>query len=118
MNHHLRRRYRGGRPRTYLPCGVVESMTAGNSWNGAFVTAMNGAWSGFIAGLKTTVNGVTVTDQVNIPYFKGFTPYRDPATDRPEDKPDINPNIVPDTISSSSARTVIGSQRRRLTPGG
>lgn len=115
MNHKVRRQYRGGRPRTYAPYGVAGDITGGNQWSTAFQTSLSNGWSQWIAALKTTTSGLTVDNQVNIPYYKGFTPYRDPVTERPEDKPDINPNIVPDPIISSHVRAILGSQRRRLT---
>jgi len=118
INHTIRRRYRGGRPRTYMPFGNVEDTSGGNSWSATFQSTVTSTWNDFRAALIRDHAGLVITNQVNIPFFKGFTPYRDPVTDRPEDKPDINPSIVPDVVTAGNCRTILGSQRSRLTIGG
>jgi len=117
INHHVRRKYRGGKPRTYLIAGDVGQTLNGNTWAPAFVTQMNTDWAAFMNQVKLGVPNLTIDAHVNIPYYKGFHVVTHPETGRAQNVPDLNPNPVPDVISSSTARSIIGSQRRRLTAG-
>jgi hypothetical protein len=99
MNHHIARRYRGGKPRTYAPFGSSSSTATTGSWGTGFLNNCNSDWSAFITSCKAASSGATtVTNFVNVSYYNNKTLR-------------VTPQV--DTISASIARTRMGTQRRR-----
>jgi hypothetical protein len=100
MNHHIARRYRGGKPRTYAPFGSSSGTATTGSWGTGFLNSCNADWVAFITScLAISVSGTAISQFVNVSYFSNkvqrVTPLVDP-------------------ITSSIARTRMGTQRRRL----
>jgi hypothetical protein len=99
MNHHIARRYRGGKPRTYLPVGVNADLNSTGTWLGAFQTTMTTAWSNFITTcLAASSGGTSLTDFVSVSYYG-------PSG--------VRPSPVVDVVFQSTARQRLGTQRRR-----
>lgn len=73
-NYAIARRYRGGKPRSYLPWGGSASLHNGQQWDSTFLgnvlTAINTIFSEFVG---TTVAGTTVTNHANVSYYQGST---------------------------------------------
>src|SRR5271154_5712150 len=44
----IARRYRGGHPRIYAPCGVLTDLVDANQWSTAYQTAAVSQWANFI----------------------------------------------------------------------
>ncbi len=114
-NAHIARRYRGGKPRAYLPIGAAQYVDTTGDWIAADVTTMNTAWSAFIAYVSSlTVGTTTLGSSVNVSYYSGFTnvPYGVPT--RYRRVPTLRsggPHIDP--ITSWSINPVPATQRRR-----
>jgi hypothetical protein len=51
INFKIARRYRGGKPRIYLPYGVPGDQSTAQSWAVAFTNALTTAWAAFITAL-------------------------------------------------------------------
>lgn len=100
VNHTIARRYRGGKPRTYLPTGVAtDNLTAG-LWTSGIVTGLTTDYATFITDcLAATSGGVSITEYVNVSYYLNNA---------------LRATPVVDVITASQCRTRIGSQRRRL----
>jgi len=118
MNHQTGVRYRGGHPRTYLRCGAAGGtwLVSANEWEGSFITAVNGAWSSWIAEILAASGiGVTLTNIVNVSYYLGYNtstpPWRGPGYKYPPKLRDT-PRVEP--ITGTAGATKLGSQRRRL----
>lgn len=112
----IARRYRGGKPRMYTPFGIVTDLNAStNAWIPAFTASMVTNWNAFMTALLGYAGGgVTMTNQVNVGYYHGFTVVTNPITGRSRNVPTPKAGpITPDAIVSVGARTLIGSQRRR-----
>lgn len=74
MSATVARRYRGGHPRSYLPLGDDSKITNSTRWLGAFVTAVNTAWAGFITAVEGAGwTGAGTISPVNVSYYEGFT---------------------------------------------
>jgi len=58
MSFTIASRYKGGHPRAYLPCGTNTDVLNEASWNTAFVTAMNTAWTGFANGVSNGMSQI------------------------------------------------------------
>ncbi len=70
----IARRYRGGKPRIYTPYLTQSDLANRSQWATASTTALTTAWLAFITAIKTHALGsATVTGQVNVGYFSGYT---------------------------------------------
>lgn len=114
INHAISRRYRGGRPRTYVRMGASTNLTGQNEWNPTAITNFKAAWQAWVAAiLATTGLSITLTNVVNVSYYAGFTVFTSPSG-RARNIP--TPRVTPllDNITNSSVSPKLGSQRRRL----
>lgn len=113
VNHAIARRYRGGKPRTYLPLGYSEVITSDGFWSNALVSGVDTAWGEWVADVIAASSGCSLTNIVNVSYFDGFTnvPYGSPTKYRRVPTPRIPP--VVDVITAHTTSKVIASQRRR-----
>ncbi len=100
INHHVARRYRGGKPRSYLPLGNQGALTTPGEWLNSFVTGITTDWASFITTcLAASSGGVSISSFVSISYFHAGA---------------VRATPVVDTILQSTARQQVGSQRRRI----
>jgi hypothetical protein len=114
VNYLISRRYRGGKPRAYLPWGDAGQLTSRQSWSGTFVTAVDSAFSTFYAAvIGLSAGSTTITDHVNVSYYDGFTVVTDPVTHRARNVPTLRGTPIVDVILSFAANPRPGSQRRR-----
>jgi hypothetical protein len=114
MDWTIARRYRGGKPRSYLPFGVAGDLADRQTWAAGFLSSVAGglaAWRTAVLG--RTVSGVSIDHQVNVSYYQGFTPVRNPITGRYRNVPNIRGVPVVDNITAGGANSRVGSQRRR-----
>lgn len=116
MNFSVSRRYRGGKPRVYLPLGVAADLLDASAWSTGFVSYLTSNWPTWIADIVTAgaVWG-TVTDQVSVSYYEGFTNFTGP-TGRTRARSTVRttpPPIPVDVVTSASCNAKPGSQRRR-----
>lgn len=108
------RRYRGGKPKIFLPCGVQGDLQNAGTWNSTFLTAMASGWASFIAGvLAISGTGVTPVAHVNVSWYSGFTNVTNPVTGRTRAIARLRGTPQVDPIVSYLVRPRIGSQRRR-----
>jgi hypothetical protein len=111
----INRRYRGGKPRIYLPIGTIDQCTTSTTWQASYVSAINAAWSTFQAAvLADTYTGFALEDNVNVSYYEGFTLVTNPITGRGKNVAKIRSAPLVDNIVGHTTRTILGSQRRRL----
>lgn len=100
--HHVARRYRGGKPRNYLPLGGADQLVNPNTWQDVLVSDVLAAWMVFEAvGSVISFGGIDVLDFSNVSYTLDKLPRATPLVE----------SIVSSTVSSTP-----GSQRRRLRP--
>jgi hypothetical protein len=115
VNFTLARRYRGGKPRIYLPPPASTDYNTPDAWTTGVITATTTAIQSFISGIIAAVwtGGGTLT-QVNVSYYEGFTVFTGP-TGRARNIPKLRtggPQV--DAITSSAANIKPANQRRRL----
>lgn len=98
INFRVARRYRGGKPRVYIPLFVSDDLTERLTWSQDALDAGT-AWAAFI---DRVLNGMPpalrVTGQVNVSYYEGLQ-----GRDRPADRP----------VSERLARTARRTGHRR-----
>jgi hypothetical protein len=114
VNHTVGRRYRGGKPRSYLPLGTAGDITTAGLWSSASLSVFAGAWGSWVAAVKASGSGCTVTQIVNVSYYDGFTVVTSPTTGRARNVPKLRVGgPVVDVVNSHTVPANIASQRRR-----
>lgn len=115
MNFHVARRYRGGKPRVYIPWGTSTDVTSPTNWTPTFISAATAAWSALISDLTVVPwSGATISGQVNVSYYEGFKAFEEPSG-RYKNIPQLRPGgPVKDAITSVACNPKFGTQRRRV----
>lgn len=110
----IARRYRGGKPRMYLPWGVQGDLDGSVAWQPSFTSAALSDWNSFASAvIAAAPSGTTITSQANVSYYKGFTVVTNPVTGRSRNVPTLRATPVVDAVLSVSVNTNYASQRRR-----
>ena len=111
----IARRYRGGKPRTYLPIGGAGKLQDAQTWTSAFVADIQAALNQIIADIAVTSSGgCALGNLVNVSYYEGFVSSQNPITLRWRTIPkQRTAGPLVDPVTSWVAETRIGSQRRR-----
>jgi hypothetical protein len=114
VNDQIARRYRGGKPRSYLPFGSSTDLDGNQRWTAGFVNAVTSAWNTFVTAMNATASGsVSLGHPVNVSFYSGFSSYQNPATGRYKSVSQVRAVPVVDAIVAASCSQIIGSQRRR-----
>jgi hypothetical protein len=114
IQHIIARRYRGGKPKMFLPFGVSTDITAGGLWSSAIVTPAGTAIINFYADLAAAGwTGAGTITHTNVSYYQGFTVVTNPITHRSRNVPTLRGTPLIDTVINYSVEQGIASQRRR-----
>lgn len=115
LNFKIARRYRGGKPRLYLPFGSIADTATSNTWTAGFISAVNTGWTNFItAVIAAAWTGATITGQSNVSFYQGFTNFTGPTgRERARSTPRTGSAVV-DAMSSHALNPKFGTQRRRI----
>lgn len=118
VNFHIARRYRGGKPRIYVPYGTINDTLNQQSWTGAFTAALLTGYNAWVAAIVAAPwAGGTLTNQVNVSYYQGFTVVTNPITGRAKNVAKLRVGVpVQDVVQSVSVNPTYASQRRRNRP--
>jgi len=111
----IARRYRGGKPRSFWPFGDEGDLADQAHFSGTAVTAFNDGIEAFFTAVQAlSVGAVGALAHVNLSYYKGFTNVAN-SSGRERAVPTYRATALVDTITGYSAKTVLGSQKRRRT---
>lgn len=114
INFSIPRRYRGGKPRIYIPGGDSETMETAQQWTSGFVTSATGSWSAFNNAVVGSSSGTTdLVSHASISYYEFFTATKNPVTGRYKNTPNPRTPPLPSDITTFSVNSRIASQRRR-----
>lgn len=113
LNWPILRRYRGGKPRIYIPAGVASDLASPQTWSGTFLTAYATAWNSFESAVAAAINSWgSGAKLVNVSYYLGgewkqdhLGNYRRIPT--PRDTPKV------DEIVGANFAPTVATQRRR-----
>jgi hypothetical protein len=118
VNMTVHRRYRGGKPRIYVPAGAVADFATPQTWTPTFLSGFGTAFETFlqsvIAGMPFASPAATL---VNVAYWQGHhwvPPDSTPSKKVPLPYPG-GPHV--DVITGFRYNPLIGTQRRRIRPG-
>jgi len=107
------RRYRGGKPRMFLPPPNQTQMLDAGHWTAAHVTAVQTAIVGFMAAVTAIdVGAVGALGHVNLSYYKGFTNVTN-SSGRTRAAPTYRAAALLDVVTGYAVKAEIGSQKRR-----
>jgi hypothetical protein len=119
INFQIARRYRGGKPRIYLPYGTDGDVLDPQHWTAAFVTALTTAWSSFVSALEAAVwSGGAPLEQTSVSYYLGSTA-SETGTGlymRGHTHPTLRPAPTTYLVTSFTVNPTPASQRRRERP--
>lgn len=111
----IARRYRGGKPRMFLPPPVSGDLASNGSWSDAFVGDLTTQAGVFFAAIEALSIGAMGTLQhVSLSYYKGFTNIAN-SSGREHAVPTYRATALHDNVVGYAGKAVVGSQRRRRT---
>jgi len=115
FNYTIARRYRGGKPRNYMPLGTSTDLTNPTNWTTGFISTAGTAIGNTITAILGDSSGsTTLINHVNVSYYDGVNtaspPWRGPGFKYPRM---LRGTPVVDAITSSACNPKPGSQRRR-----
>jgi hypothetical protein len=111
----IARRYRGGKPRMFLPPGNTSDLADPSHWTDEQIAATNETMGDFFAAIAGySIGAMGTLAHVNLSYFKGFTNIAN-SSGRERAVPTYRAEALLDLVTGYSAKAVIGSQKRRRT---
>jgi len=111
----IARRYRGGKPRMFLPPPVTSDLADQTSWNTAFIDAVNAGVLAFFEEIEAlSIGAMGALTHVNLSYYQGFHNITN-SSGRERAVPTYRAVALHNTITSYICKGTIGSQRRRRT---
>lgn len=110
----IARRYRGGKPKTFLPYGVAPDLENVGHWSTTFQTAVATGWNAFIAAVLADTSAATMVSQVNVSYYgPPNIPITNPVTGRTRTVSTVRTSPLKDDILTYTYETLVATQRRR-----
>lgn len=114
VNYQLARRYRGGKPRNYLPWLSSASLVNRQTWGSTDIVDVADAMEAFYSAcIGSTASGCTIASHCNVSYYDGFTVVTNPVTGRARNAPKLRATPVVDDVTGLTVLGRPGSQRRR-----
>lgn len=109
------RRYRGGKPRIYLPPSDTGNLQDAANWSASYVTAMNTNIAAFFTAIEAlSIGAIGSLTHVNVSYYQGFTNHTN-TSGRSRPVPTYRDTPVIDTVTGYNTKQLLSSQRRRRT---
>jgi len=109
----IARRYRGGKPRMYLPCPSNGYQLDPAHYTSAFVTAVSGAFETFFTDIEAlSIGAMGALQHVNVSYYSGFTNVTN-SSGRTRAAPKYRASALVEPVNGYACKAVIGSQRKR-----
>jgi hypothetical protein len=112
----IARRYRGGKPRMYLPPGGDSQLLNASTYTSSFVTALHTGMAAAMAAIEAlSIGSMGTLQHVNVSFYQGYrtrTTGGGQTTFAPKYR---SPTALVDDINSYIAKATVGSQRRRRT---
>lgn len=110
----IARRYRGGKPKVYMPFGDASDLQTAQTWTSALATSVGTGWAAFVTAVAAAMpSGTTSAGQVGVSWYEGFTSVENPITHRYRNVPTLRATPVTDPVIATVYNTRIATQRRR-----
>jgi hypothetical protein len=109
----IARRYRGGKPRMFVPPSQTSDQVNASHWASSVVTATTAYMLAFFTAVEAiSVGAVGALSHVNLSYYSGFTNITN-SSGRERAVPKYRAAALVDPVEGYAAKSLIGSQRRR-----
>jgi len=109
----IARRYRGGKPRMFLPPPAIEETVDAGHFSSSFVGTANTQVAAFFTAVEAlSVGAVGALQHINLSYYHSFTNIAN-SSGRERAVPKYKDAATLDTVTGYAAKALIGSQRRR-----
>jgi hypothetical protein len=109
----IARRYRGGKPRMYLPPGVTSDLANLSHWEPDFIDAVNSGVAAFFTEIGAiSVGEVGALTHVNVSYYSGFKNITN-SSGRERAVPQYRDSALVESVLSYSCKGLLSSQKRR-----
>jgi len=114
IEYDIARRYRGGKPRMFLPPGVADDAADLSHWSTDFISEVNSAIATFFTAINALDIGAMGTLQhVSLSYYESFTNVTN-SSGRTRAAPKYRtPAALVDTVNGYATKGQFGSQKRR-----
>lgn len=111
----IARRYRGGKPRMFMPPGVDGDLSTQAAWSNTFTAAVNTGVAAFFTAIEAlSIGAIGTLAHVNLSYYQGFTNITT-SSGRERAVPKYRTAAKVDPVTGYSCKAILGSQRRRRT---
>jgi hypothetical protein len=111
----ISRRYRGGKPRCFLPPAGNSELDGANRWSSGFLATVTSDIEAFFTAVQAlSIGSMGTLVHVSLSYYKGFTNITN-SSGRERAVPTYRGTALLDTVTGYFPKAVIGSQRRRRT---
>jgi hypothetical protein len=115
MHYPVARRYRGGKPRSYVPWGTADDLGDRQDWDSGVLTAFHTGWSAIISALEAAypIGAATFVSMCAVSYYGPPNRTITGSTGRVRTISTVRAVPLVDDWSTFSVVQKIGSQRRR-----
>lgn len=115
VEYDIARRYRGGKPRMFLPPPGDAQRANDAHWTAGFITQVNTQLTAFFADIHALTGvGVSALSHINLSYYQGFTNVTN-SSGRTRAAATYRKVALSDPVISYACKGVMGSQKRRRT---
>ena len=111
----VQRRYRGGKPRAYIPAGTDTDLADAQHWTAAFLSAFQSAWESMWSLIYNDASWGSPFNFCSVSYFAGHTWQADQHGNY-HYIPTRRTTPLIDNSVASVYTSLLGTQRRRLRP--
>jgi hypothetical protein len=119
LNFTVARRYRGGKPKIFLPYGTDTNLATPQTWSPTWIqnlaTQFTSVVAAFVGGAPS---GFTGTEQLNVSYYESYFTHTNSKGHTIYSPLYRSPTAKTDPIVAVTGSPTVGSQRRRNHGGG
>jgi hypothetical protein len=109
----ISRRYRGGKPRMFLPSATLGNEVDAGHWSTSYVTQVNTQCTAFFAAIAAlSVGAVGSLTHINLSYYSGFTNITN-SSGRERAVPKYRATALVDHVTGYNTKLLMSSQKRR-----
>lgn len=113
IEYDITQRYRGGKPRIFLPPGATADLADPGHYSTGFVASLNSGFGAFMTAVQAlSVGAMGALTHVDLSYFQGFTNITN-SSGRTRAVPTYRDTALHRNVVGYSAKSTVGSQKRR-----
>ena len=108
------RRYRGGKPKTFLPVGTALDLATQGTWGSGIIAGITGSWATFVGDIIADASYATFSAEVCVHYYgPPNVVVINPVTGRARTVSTLRAVPLVDDVQGYSYEAAVATQRRR-----